>query len=150
MQAEHALTALNTSLEATVASRTADLQNIVAGLESFNRNISHDLQGSLGGMAGLVRVAEEAVQPGGDMAVARRVSPLIVAEAKWSTEVVGTLLTLARVSDLNVRKSGVDLNALMQEVIASMALVRPNVELPRSLSASYPRCMQISTCCAQR
>ena len=150
MQAEHALTALNTSLEATVASRTADLQNIVAGLESFNRNISHDLQGSLGGMAGLVRVAEEAVQPGGDMAVARRVSPLIVAEAKWSTEVVGTLLTLARVSDLNVRKSAVDLNALMQEVIASMALVRPNVELPRSLSASYPRCMQISTCCAQR
>ncbi len=139
MRAEQALTALNASLEATVASRTADLQNIVAGLESFNRNVSHDLKGSLGGMARLARVAQDAVQSiGGDLAVARRVLPLIVAEAERSTELVSTLLTLARVSDLKVHKSAVDLNALIHEVIASMALVKPNVALPRFIVSTLP------------
>jgi signal transduction histidine kinase len=138
-QAEQALTAVNASLEATVASRTADLQNIVAGLESFNRSISHDLQGSLGGMAGLARVAQDAVQPyGGDLTVARRVLPLIVAEAERSTELVGTLLTLARVSDQHVRKTTVDMNALTQEVIASMAQVKPNAAMPRFIVSELP------------
>lgn len=139
LQAERALTALNASLEATVASRTADLQNIVAGLESFNRNVSHDLQGSLGGMAGLARTAQEALRPqGGDVEVARRVLPLIVNEAERSTELVSALLTLARVGDQTVLKTVVDLYALTHEVIASMALVRPGTALPRFIVSELP------------
>lgn len=51
-------------------------------------------------MAGLARIAQAAVQPGGgDSAMARRVLPLIVNEAERCTELVGALLTLARVGD---------------------------------------------------
>ena len=139
LQAEHALMALNASLETTIASRTADLQNIVAGLESFNRNVSHDLQGSLGGMAGLARVAQDALRPeGGDINVARRVLPLLVNEAERSTALVGALLTLARVGDQALIKTVVDLNALIHEVIASMALITPAAALPRFIVGELP------------
>ena len=137
--AERSLTALNASLEATVASRTADLQNMVAGLESFNRSVSHDLQGSLGGMAGLARVAQDAVQPEScDLALARRVLPLIVTEAERSTELVSALLTLARVGDQHVNKTAVDLNTLTQEVIASVSLGKLGAALPRFIINALP------------
>jgi len=137
--AERSLTALNASLEAMVASRTADLQNMVAGLESFNRSVSHDLQGSLGGMAGLARVAQDAVQPDSRvLPLARRVLPLIVTEAERSTELVSALLTLARVGDQHVSESPVDLNALMQEVIASVSLGKRDVALPRFIINALP------------
>ena len=137
LQAERALTTLNASLEATVASRTADLQNIVTGLESFNRNVSHDLQSSLGGMSGLARMADEALR-GNDLTVARRVLPLIVAQAEKSAELVTALLTLARVSDQAVTKKQVDLNALMQEAIASATLAKPAEKQPRFIVGPLP------------
>lgn len=59
LEAERALTALNATLENKVADRSADLQNIVAGSESFNRTVSHDLRGSLGA-AGL-RVSRDSL-----------------------------------------------------------------------------------------
>jgi signal transduction histidine kinase len=117
MDAEHSLTILNASLEATIASRTADLQNIVAGLESFNRNVSHDLRGSLGGIAGLANVANDALRQG-DTAVARRVLPLIAGQAQQSSDLVTALLTLAKVGDKDLHKSHVDLTALAHEAIA--------------------------------
>ena len=44
------------------------------GLESFNRNISHDLRGSLGGTAGLARAAQDTLRlDGGNVDVSRRV-----------------------------------------------------------------------------
>ena len=60
--AEAELTKLNQSLEDQVAQRTADLQHLVAGLESFNRNVSHDLRGPLGGIAGMSRMALTALE----------------------------------------------------------------------------------------
>ncbi len=117
MQAEQALTVLNASLEAAIARRTADLQNIVAGLESFNRNVSHDLRGSLGGIAGLADVAHEALHRG-DATVARRVLPLIASQAQQSADLVSALLTLAGVGDADLRKTRVDLTALTREAIA--------------------------------
>lgn len=137
--AERSLTALNASLEATVASRTADLQNMVAGLESFNRSVSHDLQGSLGGMAGLARVAQDAVQPDScDLALARRLLPMIVSEAERSAALVTALLTLARVGDQHVHKTALDLHVLMDEVIASLTLGKPAAALPRFVINALP------------
>ena len=112
LQAERALTTLNASLEATVASRAADLQNIVTGLESFNRNVSHDLQGSLGGMSGLARMADEALR--------------------------GKDLTVARVGDQAVTKKQVDLNALTQEAIASATLAKSAEKQPRFIVGQLP------------
>ena len=47
--------AMPTSAWRRVAERTAHLHELVAGLESFNRGVSHDLRGPLGGMAQLAR-----------------------------------------------------------------------------------------------
>lgn len=52
-QGEHRLRALNASLEESVAQRTADLRRVIEGLESFTRNVSHDLRSPLAGMAGV-------------------------------------------------------------------------------------------------
>ena len=137
LEAERALTTLNASLEQSVLQRTADLQNIVAGLESFNRNISHDLRGSLGGMSGLAHAACDALLRN-DVTVARRVLPLIAAQAEQSAALVSALLMLARVGDHDVQKAQTDLNALTQEVIASMAMNHPSGQLPRFIVADMP------------
>ncbi len=128
--AERALTAANASPEQTIASRTADLQNIVAGLKSFNRNVSHDLRGSLGGMSSLARAAHEALQRN-DATVAQRVLPLIATQADQSSDLVTALLTLARVGDHDLNISVVDLRKLTQDVISDMVLIKPQDAMPR-------------------
>jgi len=136
-EAEQALTVLNASLEETVSQRTADLQNIVSALESFNRNVSHDLRGSLSGMSGLAHAANEALK-NNDTSVARRVLPLIANQAEQSSELVYALLTLARVGDHDMKKAQVDLNKLTEEVIASAALIKPASVMPRFIVSTLP------------
>lgn len=137
IEAERALTVLNASLEEAVSQRTADLQNIVAGLESFNRNVSHDLRGSLGGMSGLARAADEALNRD-DVSVARRVLPLIATQAEQSAALVSALLTLARVGDHAVHKASTDLGVLTQEAINAVMLNNPAVRLPRFIIGELP------------
>ena len=47
-QAEASLREVNASLEVRVKDRTAELEEIVSDLDSFNRMVSHDLRGPLG------------------------------------------------------------------------------------------------------
>lgn len=128
IEAERALTALNASLEATVAQRTSELQDLVAGLESFNRNVSHDLHGSLGGMAGLARAAESALRDR-DTPVAERVLPLIATQAEHTASLVDGLLSLARVGDREVRRTTVSLAAMTREAFDLACAA--NADLPR-------------------
>ncbi|MDP1533758.1 MAG: HAMP domain-containing sensor histidine kinase, partial [Rubrivivax sp.] len=121
LAAEQALTALNATLEDSVSQRTADLQGIVAGLQSFNRSVSHDLRGPLGGIAGLARMAEEALNNGDD-SVARRALPAIVTQADDSARLVSTLLELARVGDAELRPQRVDPRRIAQEVVDQLRL----------------------------
>ena len=130
LAAERALTTMNATLEQQVANRTADLQDIVAGLESFNRNVSHDLRGSLGGIAGLARLADDALQKNADATVARRVLPLIATQAEDSSQLVRALLSLARVSDAEIKKTSVDLSELTHEVIEHLKLIQPSEKPP--------------------
>jgi signal transduction histidine kinase len=64
VEAQAALQHLNESLEHRVAQRTEELHDMVAGLESFNRSVSHDLRGPLGGVATLTRLAIDAIGRG--------------------------------------------------------------------------------------
>jgi signal transduction histidine kinase len=128
--AERSLAALNDSLEAKVAARTADLQSMVAGLESFNRSVSHDLQGPLGGMAELARVAGQALEQG-DATLARRALPAIAHQAQTSNELVASLLELARVADSPLSLRRLDPAAIAQEVIEQFRLAAKSEPLPR-------------------
>jgi signal transduction histidine kinase len=127
---EAELTQLNATLEQRVADRTADLGQLVGGLESFNRSVSHDLRGPLGGIEGLARMAHEALEENGDPSVARRVLPAIAAQAETSTRLVGALLDLARVGDAALQRRRVSLDALVREVLEQLAAAQPMQALP--------------------
>jgi signal transduction histidine kinase len=104
--AEATLNDVNHNLEATIATRTAELEELVAGLEGFNRSVSHDLRGPLGGIAGLARLASDAVGHG-DLA---------------STKLIGALLQLAHVGDAKLSRRTVKLEELTREVIAQLRM----------------------------
>lgn len=122
--AEAELAVLNTSLEQQVAQRTAELQDMVAGLESFNRSVSHDLRGPLGGIAGLALLAEAGLQRG-DSAPALRMLPLIREQSESSMQLVAALLELARVGDAPMHRHAVDLGALATDVARLLSEERP-------------------------
>jgi len=117
--AEDALRALNETLERRVAQRTAELSDMVAGLESFNRNVSHDLRGPLGGIATAARLAAEALDAGQPGAV-RRYLPAIQAQAQTSAELVTALLALARVGKLDLAPRPLDAAQVVADSVAQL------------------------------
>jgi signal transduction histidine kinase len=127
---EEELKALNASLEQVVAQRTADLQDVICGLESFNRSVSHDLRGSLGSMAGIARMADEALQRGDDK-LARRALPLIARQAESSTQLMAALLSLARVGDATLTRELIDLRRLVGQVVEQIAIERGSRGMPQ-------------------
>jgi signal transduction histidine kinase len=136
--AEAELTALNASLEQRVEQRTTDLRSMVDGLESFNRSVSHDLRGPLGGISGAARLAGEALQRGDDT-LARRVLPLIADQAENSTRLVAALLSLAQVGDMALHVQAVDLRRLVTEVVDQIALEQGAADLPQIKIDALPQ-----------
>ncbi len=131
------ISALNQDLERRVAERTADLQEMVTALESFNRSVSHDLRGPLGGIAGLAQMAGQALDNNDD-SVARRALPMIAKQAEASTQMLSSLLTLARVSDAALHLQPVALTPLVREVIDQIALAQPARTLPEVVIDDMP------------
>jgi len=137
-QAETELRHVNDSLEQRVALRTAELHDMVAGLEAFNRNVSHDLRGPLGGIAGASRVAAEALHRG-DGATAARLLPMIAEQADSSVQLVGALLELARVSEARFAPKRVALEALVQEALAQLRLAGlHDTDMPVTVTTPLP------------
>jgi signal transduction histidine kinase len=124
-RAEATLRSLNESLEQRVALRTAELHELVSGLEGFNRQVSHDLRGPLGGIAGASRLADEALQRGDTKTVARML-PLITAQAESSVQLVAALLELARVGEAPFAPKRLALEALVREALAQLHLAAPH------------------------
>jgi signal transduction histidine kinase len=116
---EQELLGLNQSLEQRVLERTADLQDVITGLESFNRNVSHDLRGPLGGMSGLAQLALDALERG-DPATARDMLALIRGQASSSAELVASLLELARVGEADLSPQTVNMNELLADVVQQL------------------------------
>jgi signal transduction histidine kinase len=135
--AEQALNHLNATLESKVNERTADLHSMVAGLESFNRSVSHDLQGPLGGIAGLARLAAQTLEQG-DVAMAQRALPAIAQQAETSASLVVSLLELASVGEANLALQPVDPAAMACEVIDQFKLQPGGASLPRFVLKALP------------
>ncbi len=96
--AEAELARVNASLEQQVAARTAELHEMIDSLHSFNRSVSHDLRGPLGGIAGVGRLAQQAIERG-DAARAAAMLRAISEQAQHLATLVDDLLRLACVSD---------------------------------------------------
>ena len=119
--AELALLDANRTLEAAVQARTQALQELVANLEGFNRSVSHDLRGPLGGIAGLARLASDAIGTG-DLDMVHRSLAAIASQAETSTKLIAALLQLAHVGDATLARRTVALEALTRDVIAQLRL----------------------------
>jgi signal transduction histidine kinase len=117
--AERLLAEANASLEAKVQARTRELRDMVAGLESFSRQVSHDLRGPLGGIAGLVQLASNALERG-DIAGAKRVLAPVGAQVRASSQLVDSLLLLARSGEATLSKVPVNLTSLTRDVVATL------------------------------
>ena len=105
----------NQTLELRVALRTAQLRETIEGLESFNRSVSHDLRGPLGGITGVSRMAREALGRG-DLTAADTLLAAISRQSESSTDLVTSLLQLARSAEGAVDRRPVHTAALVREV----------------------------------
>jgi signal transduction histidine kinase len=105
----------NQTLELRVALRTAQLRETIEGLESFNRSVSHDLRGPLGGITGVSRMAREALGRG-DLTEADSLLAAIARQSESSTDLVTSLLQLARSAEGAVERRTVRTGALVREV----------------------------------
>ena len=117
--AEAALRLVNESLEQRVAQRTEHLQETIDGLESFNRSVSHDLRGPLGGIAGVTRMARDKLAEG-RLDEADAMLAAIGRQADASVAMVAALLALARAGNAQPQRTCVDATALASEVVATL------------------------------
>jgi signal transduction histidine kinase len=117
--AERLLAEANASLEDKVQTRTRELSEMVVGLESFSRQVSHDLRGPLGGIGGLVQLANNALERG-DIAGAKRALAPVGAQVRASSQLVDSLLLLASSGQATLRKVPVNLTGLTRDVVAAL------------------------------
>jgi signal transduction histidine kinase/CheY-like chemotaxis protein len=128
-RAAQELLVANETLEHRVLQRTAELHDVIEGLESFNRSVSHDLRGPLGGIAGAARLAQEFVANNeADKAI--KFLKIITAQAESTGHLVDALLALARASDASLSMEPVDMHALATDVAESLRRVPTAAPLP--------------------
>ncbi len=118
-RAESELRAINETLEQRVAQRTAHLEENIAGLESFNRSVSHDLRGPLGGIAGVAGIARTRLAEG-QLGEADAMLAAIGRQADESVAMVAAMLELARAGTAQPQRAPVDTTALAGEVVAAL------------------------------
>jgi signal transduction histidine kinase/CheY-like chemotaxis protein len=119
----------NETLEQRVRLRTAQLQEIIEGLESFNRSVSHDLRGPIGGIAGAARMARDFLAAN-KSEKADHLMLAIANQAGVTQKVLEALLVLARTSGADLRIQRVDTSALLVAVIESMQQAGAGGPLP--------------------
>lgn len=110
----------NETLEQRVDARTVQLREMIDGLESFNRMVSHDLRGPLGGIAGASKLARSLLADG-DIDQATHLLELIAKSAETTERLVGALLALARASETVLQRQPVDTQAVVHDAVQQVA-----------------------------
>jgi PAS domain S-box-containing protein len=111
-------------LEAELEQRVKDLENLNREMEAFSYSVSHDLRAPLrhiSGFADLLKKGQEsALNDQG-----RRYLGLIIESAKEMGTLIDDLLAFSRTGRAEMQKERVDLNRLVQDVVASL---QPSVD----------------------
>lgn len=120
-EAEGALRGLNESLETRVHERTAELEQLVSGLESFNRMVSHDLRGPLGGIRGLADLALQGLQQG-QLDKVEKYLGLMRGETQRLGGLVTQMLLLARVTHADLALADTPLDGVLAEALQALSV----------------------------
>jgi signal transduction histidine kinase len=122
--AEESLRQLNATLEQRVDARTRELHDLASGLESFNRNVSHDLRDPLAGISGLAQLGAMALQRGEPQPALRWLHS-IHAQAEQMGGMVQDLLQLSRAAEAPLRRERHALRRSVDEALERLRLSPP-------------------------
>jgi len=103
-----------------------ELHDVIAGLESFNRSVSHDLRSPLATIVSLSQLADRALR-NDDGVVARRTLGLIASQAEDCLKMIHSLLRLASVRREELAVTEIDVAALVGEVTQQLLLADPQM-----------------------
>jgi signal transduction histidine kinase len=99
------------NLDLKVQERTAELKGVIQALESFNRNVSHDLRGPLGGIDMLAYTARKQLEMG-DVESAGHSLQEINHQVRESQTTINTMLLLARTYGKEIHIHHIDLSEI--------------------------------------
>lgn len=135
-QREQELLELTSSLEARVIQRTALLDDANADLRSFGRSVSHDIRGPIAAMGQAIAMLLDSnhhplTEP------TRKALTLIGAECSRMMTLVDELMLLAQVEERPLSFAPVQMEALVDQVLAGLQDGRTAFEVHRPLPAVY-------------
>jgi signal transduction histidine kinase len=136
-QAEGALRTLNQQLEHRVEQRTAELHDVIEGLESFNRMVSHDLRAPLAGIAGLSELVQMAYDEGRPER-ARELLALMGTQTRRLADLVHDLLLLGRLSENRLERRHAPLDEPLREALQTLALSSGGERVSRVAATPLP------------
>ncbi len=97
-----------------------ELAQAYAELESFSYSVAHDLRAPLRAIDGFSSLLADELDPNAPLAAARHVERIRAATRRMS-EIIDALLSLARVSRVQMRTQDVDISQLAREISARHA-----------------------------
>ena len=119
-QAEEALYKLNQELESRVNQRTIQLEAATKEMEAFTYSVSHDLRAPLRGIVGFASILEEDYSDKLDTE-AKRITGIIKNNTLKMGQLIDDLLAFSRMGRQDMPKTGIDMQALVQEIIQELA-----------------------------
>jgi PAS domain S-box-containing protein len=134
-QAEDRIRELTEGLEKKVQERTAQLELVNKELESFSHSVSHDLQAPLRQLIKLSQNLKHRCEQQVDEK-SREYLDFILESSQKATALINDLLSLSRVSQLELKRKTINLSALVEEIARELQGQQPERKVEFRIAAN--------------